>query len=117
MWGWQFGHRRFEESGRGDGRQTDIEETVLTSCDSPAYMHGLGTMALSKKQQGKVQVCENNWIRRIVGVKKADKRRTDELRVEVGVKDSFKKTLVRSALKWAGHMERMRDEKLTRTDA
>ena len=29
------------------------------------------------------KVCGNNWIRRIVGVKRADKRRLDELRVEV----------------------------------
>ena len=36
-------------------------------------------------------ICENNWIRRIVEIKRADKRRLDELRVEVGVKNSFKK--------------------------
>ena len=42
----------------------------------------------------------------------------DELRVEVGVKDSFKKKLVRSRLKWANHVERMGDEKLAkRSDA
>ena len=47
-----------------------------------------------------MQVCGNNWINRIMGVKREDKRRRDELRVEVGVKDSFKKKLVRSRLKW-----------------
>ena len=53
-----------------------------------------------------------------MGVKRADKRRVDELRVEVGVKDSFKKKLVRSRLTRAGHVERRGDEKLTkRTDA
>ena len=36
----------------------------------------------------------------------------DELRVEVGVKESFKKKLVRSRLKWSGQAERMGDEKL-----
>ena len=34
----------------------------------------------------------------------------DELRVEVGVKESFKKKLVRSRLKWADQMERMGNE-------
>ena len=39
-------------------------------------------------------------------------------RVEVGVEESFKKTLVRSGLNWAGHVGRMGDEKLaTRADA
>ena len=54
-------------------------------------------MTLTEKQQ-KEQVCENNWIRRIVGEKIADKR-MDELRVEVGVKESLKKKLVRRRLK------------------
>ena len=46
-----------------------------------------------------------------MGVKRADKRRMDELRLEVGVKESIKKELVTSRLKWAGHVERMGDEK------
>ena len=34
-----------------------------------------------------------------------------KLSVEVGVKESFRKNLVRSRLKWARHVERMGDEK------
>ena len=56
--------------------------------------------------------CENNWIRRIVGVR----RRMEELRVEVGVKESFKNKLARSRLKWVGHGERMGDEILAIKD-
>ena len=37
-----------------------------------------------------------------------------ELRVEVGVKESFKKKFVRSRLGWPGHVERMEDEKLAK---
>ena len=51
------------------------------------------------REQQKVRVCENDWFRRIVGVKRADKRRIGELRVEFGVKETFKKKLVRSRLK------------------
>ena len=50
------------------------------------------------------QVCENNWIRRIVGEKREDKRRKDKLRVKVGVMDSFKKKLAEIRLKLFGHM-------------
>ena len=53
-------------------------------------MYGLETMAVTEKQQV-AQVCENNWMSRIVGVKRADKRRLDGLRL----KERFKKTLVR----------------------
>ena len=65
-----------------------------------------------------VQVSENNLVRRTVGVERSDKRRMDELRVEVGLKESFKKKLVMSRLTWAGHVERMGDEKMAkRADA
>ena len=78
-------------------------------------MCGLDTMARTGKEQEKVQFCENNWIRRIVGVKRANKRRMDELRVEVGVRETFKKKLVRGRVKWAGHVERMGDENLAKS--
>ena len=87
---------------------------VLTSYITMTYMYEtmLETMALTEKLE-KVLVCENNWIRRIVGVKREDKRRMD-----VGVTESFKKKLSRSRLKWAGHVEGMGDEKLAkRADA
>ena len=81
-------------------------------------MNVLETMTLTYKRQEKGQVYENNLLRRIVGVKRAYKRRMGELRVAVGVKERFKKKLVRDRFKWAGHMARMGDENLTkRADA
>ena len=58
---------------------------MLTSCVTPAYMCGL------EKMEKKVQVCENNWMRRIVRVKRADEIRMDELRLEVGVKETLRR--------------------------
>ena len=43
---------------------------------------------------------------------RADKGRVDELRVEVEVKESFTKKLVRNRLKWAGIVERMGDDNI-----
>ena len=71
-------------------------------------------MALTVKQQEKVQVCDANCIRRIGGVKRAHKSRMDELRVVIGVMERRKKTLVRSRLKWAGRVERMGNKKLAK---
>ena len=47
-----------------------------------------------------------------MGVKRADERRMGEMRLEIGVKESCKKKFVRST--WAGHLERMGDEKLAK---
>ena len=43
-----------------------------------------------------------------------EKRRAKELREEVGVKESFRRKLVKRRLKWAGHVERMVGESLTK---
>ena len=48
---------------------------VLSPCVIPAYMNGLETMALTEKQQEKIQVCEKLPGKIIVGVKTADKRK------------------------------------------
>ena len=76
----------------------------------PGIHEWTGDEALTEKQE-KVQVCEINLVRRIVGDKRADKRRMDELRVEVGVKENFKNKLAMSSLTLAGHAERMGDKK------
>ena len=49
-----------------------------------------------------------------MGVKRVNKRRMEELREEVGVKESFGRNMVRSRLEWAGHMGRMEGERLTK---
>ena len=50
---------------------------------------------------------KTNIVRLIVGFKRADTRRIDEMRVEIGVKEHVKK-LMRST--WAGHVERIGKE-------
>ena len=42
---------------------------------------------MTEKQQERLQVCENNWVRRIAGVKRIDKLRMEELREEVGERE------------------------------
>ena len=49
---------------------------VLSSCVTTVHINALETMALTEKQQEKVQVCkQNNLVRIIAGVKRADKRK------------------------------------------
>ena len=59
-----------------------------------SYLYGLETMAMTEQQQEKLQVYENNWQRRITGVKIIDKRRMEELMEEVGVRESLTRKLV-----------------------
>ena len=64
-----------------------------------------------------MQVCENNWVRKIPRVMRADKRRMVALRGEAEVQRSFTERLVGSRLQWAGHVERMADDRLPKRAA
>ena len=67
-----------------------------------AYFYGLETLVLTEKPHQRLQVCKNNWVRKIVGVKRVNKRRMDELiREENGVQVSLTVRWVKSQLKWS----------------
>ena len=53
-------------------------------CVRYMYMYVLATMTLTEKPQETAQIYENTWVRRIEGVTRADTRRMEELREEVG---------------------------------
>ena len=41
---------------------------VMGTCVTPSCIYGMETVALPGAQQQRLQVCENNWIRRIAGL-------------------------------------------------
>ena len=59
---------------------------VYVWCQLVGPTYGLETLALYELHQHKLQVCENNWIRRIAGVKRVERRIMKNLREEVGTK-------------------------------
>ena len=89
-----------------------LKGKVLDSCVVPASTYGLETLALSELHQHKPQVCENNWIRKIAGVRRVERRRMKDLREEVGTKACIVGRIDKSRMKWAGHMVRMKEDKL-----
>ena len=89
-----------------------LKGKVLDSCVVPASTYELDTLALSELHQHKLQVCENNWIRKIAGVRRAERRRMKDLREEVGTKACIVGKIVKSRMKCAGHMVRLNDDKL-----
>ena len=48
---------------------------VMSTCVTPACLYGTETLAMTELQQQRRQVCENNWIRKIARVTRADRGR------------------------------------------
>ena len=61
--------------------------------------YGLDTLALSELHQHKLQVCENNWIWRMAGVRRVERRKMKDLRQEVGTKACIVLKIVKSRMK------------------
>ena len=89
----------------------------MSTCATPVCLYGTETLALTELQQQRLQICENNWVRKIARVTRVDKRRMVELREETGVQRSLTERRLRSRLQWAGHLERMADDRLPKRAA
>ena len=90
---------------------------VMSTCVTPACLYGTEILALTELQQQRLQVCENNWVREIARVTRADMRRMLELMEMTGGQRGLTERLVRSRLQWAGHVERMADDRLPKRAA
>ena len=115
--------REIERKGTGVMSDKDIEGVMSDKeikrkgtgrVVTPAMLYGLEILPVSEKHQHRLQVYENNWVRQIAGVKRVERRRMDELREEIGIQKCLMGRLVKSQLKWAGHVERMKEDRLPR---
>ena len=89
----------------------------MSTCVTSAYLCGTETLTMTEIQQQRLQVCEDNWVRKIAGVKRADRRRMVELREDIGVQRSLTERLPRSRLLWAGHVGSMADDRVPKRAA
>ena len=76
-----------------------LKGKVLGTCVIPACIYGLETMALFGAQQQRLQVCENNWMRRIAGVKRVDRRRLEDIREEIWMDRSITERVIRGRMR------------------
>ena len=114
--------RTHREQLRGDGAPADLKKTGRQGHEhlchtSLPVRNGTETLALTELQQQRLQVCENNWVRKIARVTRADRRIMVEFIEETGVRRSLTERLVRSRLQWAEHVERMADGRLPKRAA
>ena len=111
---------RVESSSGGDGRPADLKKTKgkghehLCHTGMPVRNVNVGTDRTTTPKMASVQ---NNWVQKTARVTRADRRRMVASREETGVQRSLTERLVRSRLQWAGHVERMADDRLPKRAA
>ena len=91
---------------------------VMSTCVTPACRYGTETLALTELHQQRLQVCENNWVRKIA--KSNEGRQSNNGGVkgrDVSAEVLDRERLVRSRVQWAGHVERMADDRLPKRAA
>ena len=92
-----------------------LKGKVLEACVVTACIYGLGTLALTERQEEKMQIAEQNWVRRICKVTKEDRREMKELRGEIDMKKNhLKKKVAGSRMRWAGDVQRMGEDRLSK---
>ena len=52
-----------------------LKDKVMSTYVTPAFLYGTETLALTELQQQRLHVCENNWVRKIARVTRAERRR------------------------------------------
>ena len=67
----------------------NLKENALGVCVIRACIYGLEVVAQSGAQQQHIQVCEHNWMRKIIWVKRADRRRLDDICEKFGMNVSI----------------------------
>ena len=67
-----------------------LKGKLLEACVVPACIYGLGTLAPTGRQEEKIHIAENNWVRRICKEIQEDRRKMKELREEIGIQKHLK---------------------------
>ncbi|CAF4752853.1 unnamed protein product [Pieris macdunnoughi] len=98
-------------------KDTDMPMTgkkkKFETCIIPCLLYGCQTWALTERQENKLKVCQNAMERSILGIKRRDRVKLQEIKKKTKFKNVH--TIYRQLKwRWTGHMLRESTEKWTR---
>ena len=103
------GWRKFRElSGALCARDWPLKAKgrLYSACVRTVMTYGSETWALKKDDEAVLRRAERAMIRRICGVSLREKKRSEELGKMIGLVDDIVTIVVRSRLRWYGHVQR-----------
>src|ERR1043166_5546947 len=87
---------------------------VYGSVVVPVQMYGSDTWVWQKRHRSHITACEMRYLRGVCGVTRGDCVRNEQVLEDCGVKENVVQKVGKSALRWFGHVERMKDEELSK---
>ena len=85
----------------------------MNSCVLPTVPYGSQTWALTKKEEEKIRVAQNNMERNILRIKKMDRVKITTITARMSWGVDFVKAAKRAKWDWAGHVARQGEERWT----
>ncbi len=82
----------------------------------PAALYGTETWNMGAAERRKLNVMEMRCLRSMCGVTRMDRVRNEEVRGRTEVVKELAERAEQEVLLWLGHVERMEEKKLTRSD-
>lgn len=107
-------HKIFNSKNVSLKTKTRLYKTVLR----PTLLYGSETWVMNKKTQNMIELWERKILRRIHGGKKTEigwERRTNKELYELFREPVISDVIKAKRLQWAGHLERMSEERIVKT--
>lgn len=84
--------------------------SIFKSMYLPVLLHGGENWILTGRQEKQIQAMEMKYLRRVIGARRIDKKRNEDIRKQLHVK-SAKLYLEEKKLRWFGHLVRMEENR------
>ncbi|XP_023310553.1 uncharacterized protein LOC111691870 [Anoplophora glabripennis] len=89
---------------------TKTKMNVYQAVYKPILTYGCETWILTRQHKSKIQATEMKYLRRVRGVTKMDRMRSEQIRKDLGVQ-SVLEFIEQRQLSWWGHLQRMNNSR------
>ena len=91
---------------------SEVKRELYERVVIPTVVYGSETWVLSTQWRRKIEIFEMVCLKNICGIRRVDRVRNSLIRERCGFELSVLEIIERNVLKWFGHVERMREERL-----
>ena len=110
--GWrQYG--RLNKIFKNEDLPLNLKKKAFDQCVLPTLTYGSETWNTTKTQETKIQIAQRGMERSMLGIKRIDKIRNNDIRQRTKLIDSLQ-VAKRNKWRWAGHIARQQDNRWTK---